>query len=161
MADIHEYCSKITWLPCILTRFSWAQSHNFFIMDNRKFTQLFNICFSFIFLNCRVLETLFTHHTRCTGCPINLIQRNNIDGTFCPTNHRIPLPQPWPYKLGHTSWWNTLYLIPFIEKRWIADVGYWIPDARSSTCFYFHIPRKKKRDNMEWILDTFQDFLIA
>ena len=30
-------------LPCILTRFS---SHNFFIMKNQKFTQLFNILYS-------------------------------------------------------------------------------------------------------------------
>ena len=32
------------WLACISTRFSWAKSYNFFIAENQKFTQLFNIC---------------------------------------------------------------------------------------------------------------------
>ena len=31
MDDIHQHWFKMSWLPCILTRFSWANSHNFFI----------------------------------------------------------------------------------------------------------------------------------
>ena len=70
-------------------------------------------CEYMIFWKCRVLETFFTHHKRCTGCPINSIKKTIL---MCPTNYCIFLPYPLPYKLGIISWWNTLYLIPFMKK---------------------------------------------
>jgi hypothetical protein len=36
IADIHKYWSKMPKLPCILTRFSWAKSHNCFIIEKLK-----------------------------------------------------------------------------------------------------------------------------
>ena len=33
-------------VPCVLTRGSWANSHDFVTMENWKFTQLFNIKFN-------------------------------------------------------------------------------------------------------------------
>ena len=36
MADIQKYWFKLLKLPSISTRFSWAKSHNFFIMENQK-----------------------------------------------------------------------------------------------------------------------------
>ena len=44
VADIHEYSFKMLCLPIILINFSWAKSHNLFIMEKSKFTLLFNIC---------------------------------------------------------------------------------------------------------------------
>ena len=44
LADIHEYSFKMQCLPIILINFSWAKSHNFFIMEKSKFTLIFNIC---------------------------------------------------------------------------------------------------------------------
>ena len=44
VVDIHEYSFKMPYLPIILINFSWAKSHNFFIMEKSKFTLLFNIC---------------------------------------------------------------------------------------------------------------------
>ena len=44
VADNHEYWSKMPSLPIISINFSWAKSHNFFIMEKSKFTMLFIIC---------------------------------------------------------------------------------------------------------------------
>ena len=44
LTDIHEYSFKMPYLPNILINFSWAKSHNFFIMEKSKLTLLFNIC---------------------------------------------------------------------------------------------------------------------
>ena len=44
LTDIHEYSSKMPCLPIISINFSWAKSHNCFIMEKSKFTLLFNIC---------------------------------------------------------------------------------------------------------------------
>ena len=44
VADIHEYSFKLPCLPIISINFSWARSHNLFIMEKLKFTLLFNIC---------------------------------------------------------------------------------------------------------------------
>ena len=40
--------------PCIFTNFSWAKSHNFFIKQKSKFTEIFNICWKHVpFILCR------------------------------------------------------------------------------------------------------------
>jgi hypothetical protein len=45
MADTYEYCSQHdAHQNSIFTNFSWAKSHNFFIMQKSKFTEIFNIC---------------------------------------------------------------------------------------------------------------------
>ena len=44
VADIHEYSFKMPYLPIILFNFSWAKSHNFFIMEKSKLNLLINIC---------------------------------------------------------------------------------------------------------------------
>ena len=38
------YSFKMLYLPFILIKFSWAKSHNVFIMEKSKFTLLFNTC---------------------------------------------------------------------------------------------------------------------
>ena len=41
-------------LPIILINFSWAKSHNFFIKQKSKFTEIFNICWKHVpFILCR------------------------------------------------------------------------------------------------------------
>ena len=41
----------------IFTNFSWAKSHNFFIMQKSKFTKIFNICWKRIpFMLCRISQ---------------------------------------------------------------------------------------------------------
>ena len=51
----HPWILVPTWCPpCIFTNFSWAKSHNFFIKQKSKFTEIFNICWKHVpFILCR------------------------------------------------------------------------------------------------------------
>ena len=51
----HLWILVPTWCPpCIFTNFSWAKSHNFFIKQKSKFTEIFNICWKHVpFILCR------------------------------------------------------------------------------------------------------------
>ena len=56
MADAwHSWILVPTWCPpSIFTNFSLAKSHNFFIMEKPKFTEIFNICWKHVpFVLCR------------------------------------------------------------------------------------------------------------
>ena len=45
----HPWILVPTWCPpSIFTNFSWAKSHNFFIMEKPKFTEIFNICWKHV-----------------------------------------------------------------------------------------------------------------
>ena len=99
----------LTQTPCppiIFTNFSWTKFHNFFIMQNSKFTEKFNICSNWLLLQ--------SIQGTCLQQMLNI----SVNFEFCIMRFspwKIGEYNRWARCWGQYSWWSAIpWKLPFI-----------------------------------------------